>query len=89
MNNYNKFNNNVTLQNKPIDTKLKKATDGFEAIYVRKMLENAFKDSSIGGTGPGKDIIKSMYLDAISNSGNGSMGISKMLYDNLIKGQNK
>jgi len=88
MNVYNNINSN-TVKQKPIDIKLKKATDGFEAIYVRKMLDNAFKNSSIGGTGPGKDIIKSMYLDAISNSGKGSMGISKMLYDNLIEGQKR
>ena len=65
--------------------KLKEATDKFEAIYVKKMLEIAYKDSSLGGEGPGKDIIKGMYLDELSKSSNGAFGISSLLYKNLHK----
>jgi len=93
MNDYNNINNNnkkniFIMENKE-NKELKKATDNFEAIYVKKMLEIAYRNSDVGGTGPGKEIIKGMYLDAISNSGQGSIGISKMLYDSLIQGQKK
>jgi len=77
--------NNVNMKKPTINAKLKESTDAFEAIYVKKMLDIAYKNSNIGGTGPGKEIIKSMYLDAISKSGEGSIGISKLLYDNLLR----
>jgi len=65
--------------------KLKETTNQFEAIYVKKMLDIAYRDSSLGGTGPGKEIIKDMYLDELSKSSNGSFGISSILYKNLKK----
>lgn len=71
------------LNQKLKNIELKEATDAFESIFVKKMLDIAYKNSSIGGTGPGKDIIKGMYLDELSKSSSGNIGISKILYNNL------
>lgn len=87
-----KLNNSpVTMPSNPekVDMGIKKSTDAFEAIFVKRILDVAYKNSSIGGTGPGKEIIKGMYLDELSKSSNGTMGISKMLYNNLIEGKMK
>jgi Rod binding domain-containing protein len=65
------------------DNQLREATNNLESIFVKKMLEIAYKNSNIAGKGPGHEIIKSMYIDELSKVGSGSIGISQMIYDSL------
>lgn len=66
------------------DAKLKEKTDAFESVIVKQMLDIAMDEKySLFPDSAGKDIYKSMYTDAISNSVTGSFGYSKMLFDFL------
>jgi len=63
--------------------KAKEACDMFESLYMKQMLQIAYKDIDIMGENVGSDIYKDMYLDELSKQTNGSMGLSKMLFDYL------
>ena len=66
------------------DAELKKATDKFEAIFVKQFLDLTLKPKY--GTmpkGTGSDIHTSMYTRAVSESLSGVFGISDMLFKHL------
>ena len=66
------------------DVELKKATDKFEAIFVKTFLDLTLKPKY--GTMPkgvGSDIHTSMYTRAVSESLSGVFGISDMLFKHL------
>ncbi len=66
------------------DAALKEKTDAFESVIVKQMLDIAMDEKySLFPDAAGKEIYKSMYTDAISNSVTGSFGYSKMLFDFL------
>ncbi len=81
----NNFTSKIDLPN--LDTaekkELKKSCDMYESLYYKKMLEVAYKNIEVMGTGVGSDIYKDMYLDELSKSSNGTLGLSKMLFDHL------
>ncbi len=69
------------------DAELKKATDKFEAIFVKQFLDLTLKPEY--GTMPkgvGSDIHTSMYTRAVSESLSGVFGISEMLFKHLKDG---
>ncbi len=71
---------------KQLDTKsqedavLRKVSDDFEAFFTQHFLDISLKETNIAGEGAGSDIIKGMYTQALSQSTNGTFGISDMLY---------
>lgn len=65
------------------DRELKKSCDLFESLYYKKMLQIAFEDVNVMGEGTGNEIYKDMYLDELSKQTNGSLGLSKMLFEYL------
>ena len=66
------------------DAALIEKTDSFESVIVKQLLDIALDEKySLFPDAAGKDIYKSMYTDAISNSVSGNFGYSKMLFDFL------
>ena len=65
--------------------KLKEQTDGFEAIILKLLLDEAMPTASnpLFPKGPGDEIYKSMYTDALSRNITGSFGFSQLLFDYL------
>lgn len=84
--NVKKFDN-IDVKNKE-NAELKKVADDFEAFFLKQIMDISLKNTNIGMEGPGSDIIKGMYTEAISNNSKGSFGISTMLYEFLSE-QNK
>jgi len=69
------------------DIELKKATDKFEAIFVKQFLDLTLKpEYGTMPTGVGSDIHTSMYTRAVSESLSGVFGISDMLFKHLKDG---
>lgn len=64
-----------------VDKNLRKATDMYESLYYKKMLEIAYKDMNVMGNNTGSGVYKDMYLDELSKSAEGKMGLSKMLFE--------
>jgi Rod binding domain-containing protein len=64
---------------------LKKATNGFETIFLKSMLTEMEKGTNMFGTGPGSDIYADLANQTIADSvgQRGSLGIGKMLYNRL------
>lgn len=68
-------------------TRLRQTTDEFEGLFLKMYMEKSLTmDNSLFGKGAGSEIYNSMYVDALSRSMSGGIGISQMLYDHL-KGQ--
>jgi Rod binding domain-containing protein len=78
----------IPKKSKDDDIELKKATDKFEAIFVKQFLDLTLKPEY--GTMPkgvGSDIHTSMYTRAVSESLSGVFGISDMLFKHLKDGK--
>lgn len=77
----NKFEN-ITSDNlsKVEDKKLREISNDFESFFLNQILEVSLKSTSVAGEGAGSDIIKGMYLQAVSEHSSGTFGISDMLY---------
>jgi Rod binding domain-containing protein len=69
------------------EAELKQACNMYESLYYKKMLEIAYKDIKVMGEGVGNKIYKDMYIDQLSQTSNGSIGISKILFDYLAQQQ--
>jgi Rod binding domain-containing protein len=67
------------------DSKLRDVCDNFESFFLKQIMDISLGSSKIAGEGPGSDIIKGMYTDAVANDAAGGMGISNMLYEFLSK----
>lgn len=66
------------------EKKLKDQTDGFEAILIKQMLDEAMDSKhSLFPKQPGEDIYRSMFTDALSKDLSGNFGFSKLLFDYL------
>lgn len=78
---------NVSTENLE-EEKLKSVCNDFEAYFLKQIMDESFKTSSIAGEGVGSDIIKSMYTDGMSRHAAGGMGISDMLFEFLSKKNN-
>ena len=64
---------------------LREASNDFESFFMQQLMDVSLRSTNIAGDGTGSDIIKSMYIEAVSTSTNGNIGISDMLYDFLTK----
>jgi len=62
---------------------LKKATEGFEAIFMKKLFSQMKpKDTGLGGQSFGKDIYEDMYTQALADNAakSHSLGMGDMLF---------
>lgn len=82
----NKFDNikQDSLNNKN-NEQLKKVCNDFESFFLNQIMEVSLSSTKIAGEGPGSDIIKSMYTQSVAENSTGSLGISNMLYEFLMK----
>ena len=48
---------------------------------MNQIMDISLRSTNVAGEGAGSDIIKGMYLQSISDSATGSLGISDMIYD--------
>lgn len=64
---------------------LKKATNGFETIFIKSLMTEMEKGTHMFGSGSGSDIYQDLANQTLAeNIGKrGSMGIGKMLYNQL------
>ena len=88
----NQYNNISVNDDRKItreDKKIKEACDMFESLYYKKMLEIAYKDMDIMGKSTGNHIYKDMYLDELSKTTNGSLGLSTMMFKHLTENKGK
>ena len=86
----NKFENlNSSSLEKVEDKELREVSNNFEAFFINQILETSLKSTSIAGEEAGRDIIKGMYLQSISDSSSGNFGISDMLYNFLSQNNKK
>jgi flagellar protein FlgJ len=74
----------VAKSAEPELAKLKKATDGFEAIFLKKLFSQmraGIKETQFGDS-PGKAIYEDMFDEAMANSASKSktLGMGDMLY---------
>lgn len=75
-----------SIGEKETDAQLREKTDQFEAIIVKMMLDDAFKNEKnlfSSENDPGDRIYKSMYRDELAKASAGSFGFSQMLFDHL------
>jgi len=83
-------NNYHNIDSSKVENKaLRKATDDFEAFFMKQLLDISLKNTDIAGKSSGSDIIKSMYTQVLSEQSMGTMGISDMLYNFLSQKGNK
>jgi Rod binding domain-containing protein len=79
--------NNVKQENlKNKDTEqLKKVCNDFESFFLNQIMDVSLRSTKIAGEGPGSDIVKGMYTQALADNSTGSLGISNMLYEFLTQ----
>ena len=79
--------NNVKQENlKNKDTEqLKKVCNDFESFFLNQIMDVSLRSTKVAGEGPGSDIIKGMYTQALADNSTGSLGISNMLYEFLTQ----
>ena len=73
-----------SLKNKD-DEKLKKVCNDFESFFLNQIMDVSLRSTKVAGEGPGSDIIKGMYTQALADNSTGSLGISNMLYEFLTQ----
>jgi len=71
---------NIKNKNLKEDSSLREVCNSFESFFMNQVLEVSLKTSKIAGEGTGSEIVKGMYTDSISQTSNGSLGISDLLY---------
>lgn len=90
----NNIKSNVAKNYKDINTSkleddaLRKVTNDFESFFTQQLLDISLKTTKVAGEGSGSDIIKGMYIEALSRESTGTIGISDMLY-NFLTERNK
>ncbi len=67
------------------EQKLREISNDFESFFLNQIMDVSLRSTSIAGEETGSDIIKSMYIQAISDKSSGTFGISDMLFDFLSK----
>ena len=71
--------NNVNTNNLE-DKELRKVADDFESFFSQQILDISLKSTKMAGGGTGSDIVKGMYIEAMSKTTGGTLGISDILY---------
>mgnify|MGYP000514404138 CR=1 FL=1 len=64
---------------------LKKVCNDFESFFLNQIMDVSLRSTKVAGEGPGSDIIKGMYTQALADNSTGSLGISNMLYEFLTQ----
>ena len=72
------------LKNKDTE-QLKKVCNDFESFFLNQIMDVSLRSTKVAGEGPGYDIIKGMYTQALADNSTGSLGISNMLYEFLTQ----
>jgi Rod binding domain-containing protein len=72
------------LKNKDTE-QLKKVCNDFESFFLNQIMDVSLRSTKVAGEGPGSDIIKGMYTQALADNSTGSLGISNMLYEFLTQ----
>ena len=72
------------LKNKDTE-QLKKVCNDFESFFLNQIMDVSLRSTKIAGEGPGSDIVKGMYTQALADNSTGSLGISNMLYEFLTQ----
>lgn len=67
------------------EKKLREISDSFESFFINQIMDVSLRNTNVAGEEAGSDIIKSMYIQAISDKSAGKFGISDMLFDFLSK----
>jgi peptidoglycan hydrolase FlgJ len=67
------------------EEKLREVSNQFEAFFINQIMDVSLRNTNIAGEEAGADIIKSMYIQAVSDHSAGGMGISDMLFEFLSK----
>ena len=76
---------NIKTENLKDSEQLKKVCDDFESFFLNQIMDVSLRSTKIAGEGPGSDIIKGMYTQAVADNASGTLGISSMLYEFLEK----
>ena len=64
--------------------KLRKATDEFEALIIKRLLDIGLKlENPLFPKSAGSNIYNAMYKEALSEKLSGNFGFSKLLFDYL------
>jgi Rod binding domain-containing protein len=71
--------------NEADEKQFRKLSKDFESIFLKQLLDVSMKESTFAGEGAGKEIIKGMYTDQLSQTGSGNFGFSGMIYDYLVQ----
>lgn len=79
-----KFDNIDTKDIKD-EAKLREISNDFESFFINQIMDVSLRNTSIAGEEAGSDIVKSMYIQAISDKSAGTFGISDMLFEFLSK----
>lgn len=75
---------NLDAQNLSKDKKkLKEVCDDFESFFLQQILNTSLKSTNIAGESTGSEIIKGLYTEGISQTSNGSFGLSNLLFQHL------
>lgn len=85
---YKKYLSN-NMDNNMDNKNIEKIGKDFESFFLNQMMEISMKNMKIAGEGSGSDIVKSMYVDAITKESSGSFGVSSMIMEFLESRQNK
>ena len=64
---------------------LKIVCNDFESFFLNQIMDVSLRSTKVAGEGPGSDIIKGMYTQALADNSTGSLGISNMLYEFLTQ----
>jgi peptidoglycan hydrolase FlgJ len=76
---------NIKTEDLKDSEQLKKVCDDFESFFLNQIMDVSLRSTKIAGEGPGSDIIKGMYTQAVADNASGTLGISSMLYEFLEK----
>ncbi|QKF72589.1 putative flagellar rod assembly protein FlgJ [Aliarcobacter faecis] len=67
------------------EKKLREISNDFESFFINQIMDVSLRNTNIAGEEAGSDIVKSMYIQAISDASSGTFGISDMLFEFLSK----
>ena len=86
------FNKNYPIDNNVLKNKdIKSAAESFEAVFLFEILQSMYNTVETGefGGGPSENIYRSMMNEEIAKSisKSGGIGISKAIYNEIIKSQ--
>ena len=67
------------------EEKLREMSKDFESFFINQIMDVSLRNTNVAGEEVGSDIVKSMYIQALSDKSAGTFGISDMLFEFLSK----